>query len=63
MERGIVKFYNTLKGYGFIFNETDGRDYFFGGNDCVIPVFKGDKVTFEVGNSKKGPVAKTVQPL
>jgi CspA family cold shock protein len=25
---GTVKFFNTAKGYGFIANEADGRDYF-----------------------------------
>ena len=63
MEKGTIKFYNSGKGYGFIYNEADGRDYFFAGSDCIIPVHSGDKVTFEKGTGKRGPIAKTVQLL
>ena len=63
METGKVKFYNTLKNYGYIKNERDGRDYYFTFNDCTDLVSPGDRVSFEIGNSPRGPKAKTVTAI
>ena len=51
----------TDKGFGFIKREGQERDLFFHSNELVGVSFdelrEGDKVTFEVAESQKGPNA------
>jgi len=57
---GVVKFFNTEKGYGFI--EVNGNDSYFVHADSLLDEIKeGDHVTFEVGKGPKGPVANDVK--
>jgi cold shock protein len=65
-KQGTVKWFNNTKGYGFI--ECEGeKDLFVHMNDILIDGYKtlseNQKVEFEVGDGKKGPVAKNVKPL
>jgi len=59
--QGIVKWFNEEKGFGFI--AVEGKnDFFVHKNDIVDgPIREGDKVTFEVGEGKKGPCAINVK--
>ena len=62
--KGVIKRLNE-KGFGFISQENGGdKDLFFHANDCSAGNFKdlheGDVVTFEVGDSPKGPKAMNV---
>ncbi len=55
---GTVKFFNDLKGYGFITAE-DGEDIFFHQSNVKDTGFRnslrqGDIVTFEVKSEQKG---------
>jgi CspA family cold shock protein len=63
MQKGTVKWFNDGKGFGFIASE--GSDYFVHFKEIQSEGFKslkeGDRVTFERGDSPKGPVAKNVQ--
>lgn len=62
MLKGTIKWYDKNKGYGFIEAE-DGYDLFLHKSSIKnkgANLFNGDKVTFEVGTSKKGPEAKNV---
>jgi CspA family cold shock protein len=60
--KGVVKFYNVKKRFGFISGE-DGKDYFV----HLTGVEKGNylreqsKVEFEVEDSEKGPKAINVK--
>jgi len=63
---GTVKWFNTEKGYGFI--ETDeGEDVFVHYSEIQAEGFKnleeGQRVSFEVEQSPKGPQAVRVLPL
>lgn len=63
MNKGIVKFFNANKGFGFIVQDQ-GKDIFFHCSEVKgdNPV-DGDKVTYEVGESRQGPCAINVQVL
>jgi CspA family cold shock protein len=63
--KGIVKFYNIRKGYGFI-RGTDGNVIFV--HKTAIPFFDiflvpGEKVEYQVGASERGPQAVEVKKL
>ena len=63
MSTGIVKFFNTDKGFGFIIPEGGSTDLFFhitGYNGEEGPS-DGMKVTYDVSKGKKGPYAANVQ--
>ena len=55
----------TDRGYGFISREGEEKDLFFHSNELVDTQFddlkEGDKVTFEIGDSPKGPNATQVK--
>ena len=63
MAKGVVKWFSDKKGYGFI-EQEDGRDIFVHFSSITMPGFKtlaeGDRVTFDVEESERGPVAKNV---
>lgn len=66
MAEGVVKWFNEKKGYGFISME-DGKDIFVHYSSISSSGFKtlaeGDKVSFDVEDGNRGPVAKNVQKL
>ena len=63
-QQGVVKFFNTEKGYGFIKPDDGGRDVFVhitaveraGLKDLI----EGQRITFEVEPDKKGKGPKAV---
>ena len=61
---GTVKFYNTMKNFGFITGE-DGKDYFVhsSGVKDGANLREGDKVKFEVVDGDKGPKADQVEKI
>ncbi|MGQ9655759.1 MAG: cold-shock protein [Thermodesulfobacteriota bacterium] len=66
MAEGIVKWFNDKKGYGFI-QQRDGRDLFVHFSSINMSGFKtlneGDRVSFEVEETDRGPQAKNVQKI
>lgn len=62
METGIVKWFNSTKGYGFITQEN-GKDLFVHTSAIQGYIDEGDKVEFEVGDGHKGPCAINVKKL
>jgi CspA family cold shock protein len=57
MANGVVKWFNSSKGYGFI-EQEDGPDVFvhFSGKS----LYEGDRVTFDIEEGQKGPSAVNV---
>jgi len=57
----------TDKNFGFITPDDGGKDYFFHANELVGLSFtqlsEGDKVSFEVSETPKGPAAVQVQKI
>ena len=66
MALGTVKWFNATKGFGFITPE-DGQDDLFVHHSEIktegyATLDDNQKVTFEVGEGKKGPCANNVVP-
>ena len=64
MQEGTIARLVADRGFGFIKREGEEKDLFFHSNELKNVEFKdlkeGDKVTFEVGESPKGPNATNV---
>jgi len=64
MPRGTVKWFNEEKGYGFISPEDGSEDVFVYHTGIAGSGFKslekGEKVTYEVTQGRKGPQAANV---
>lgn len=64
--RGIVKWFNVVKGYGFI-GRREGEDVFVHFSAIEMDGFRklkeGQRVEFEVQSSPKGLQASNVRPL
>jgi len=63
-EKGLVRWFNNKKGYGFIQKESDGKDIFVHYSAITMEGYKtlktNDKVTFDVVDGEKGPQAANV---
>lgn len=60
MQQGIVKFYQQDKGYGFITDES-GKEIFVHATGLSEEIKKGDEVTFDLKEGKKGTEANNVR--
>ena len=62
--QGSIKKLITDKGFGFITPDDGGKDLFFHSNEVKGVTFQelkeGDKVSFDVSDSPKGPNATNV---
>lgn len=61
IRRGVVKFFNESKGYGFIIDQQTQDSVFVHINQLTEPIKERDKVTFEVERGQKGPSAVNVK--
>lgn len=63
MAKGIVKWFNGSKGFGFI-EQENGKDVFVHHTGINASGFKtlneGDRVSFDVVQGQKGPAATNV---
>ncbi len=61
---GTVKFFNDMKGFGFITGE-DGKEYFvhMSGLNEGVKIAENDKVTFDVQEGDRGPKAGNVSKV
>ena len=67
MAKGIVKWFNDDKGYGFITPDDGGKDLFVHHSGLLGEGFKslaeGAKVEFEPSEGQKGPQATNVRAV
>ena len=61
MSRGIIKYFNDTKGYGFIKEDTSNIEYFVHATGLIDPVKQNDAVSFELEKGRKGLVAVNVR--
>lgn len=64
MNKGIVKWFNKEKGYGFI-NDEAGKDVFVHHSNILMQGYRsleaGQEVTYDIGENDKGECAVNVQ--
>jgi CspA family cold shock protein len=67
METGIVKWFNSEKGYGFITPDSGGKDLFAHFSAIQGAGYKsleeGQRVSFTAEQGQKGPQATNIQVL
>ena len=61
MNNGIVKFFNDLKGFGFIKDDKSGQEYFVHVSGLVDEIRESDEVSFDLQEGRKGLNAVNVQ--
>jgi CspA family cold shock protein len=61
MNKGTVKFYNDIKGFGFIKDEATEKEYYVNATETIDRIKKDDTVTFDLEEGKKGLNAVNVK--
>ncbi|MEU5657897.1 cold-shock protein [Streptomyces sp. NPDC047737] len=64
MASGTVKWFNAAKGFGFIEQDGGGADVFAHFSNIAAhdlrELIEGQKVTFDIASSQKGPTAENI---
>ena len=67
MAQGVVKWFNDVKGFGFITPDEGGEELFAHFSAIEMKGFKslkeGQRVTFEVVEGPKGKQATQIKPI
>jgi len=63
MNNGTVKFFNNSKGFGFITPDDKSKDVFVHQNGLIDEITEGDKVSYDLEDSPKGPKAVKVKVI
>ncbi len=67
MDTGTVKWFSSEKGFGFITPDGGGADLFVHHSEIQVSGYasldEGQKVSYEIGEGRKGPCATNVTPL
>ncbi len=61
MSNGTVKFFNSVKGFGFITPESGDKDVFVHVNGTIDDINDGDSVSYDVEEGQKGLNAVNVK--
>ena len=61
MNKGTVKFFNELKGFGFIKDSQSSKEYFVHSSGLKDNINENDEVTFDLEEGKKGLNAVNVK--
>ncbi|WP_026475695.1 cold-shock protein [Alkaliflexus imshenetskii] len=61
MNKGVVKFFNETKGFGFIKDENSSTEYFVHVSGLKDDVRENDEVTYDLVEGRKGLNAVNVK--
>jgi len=62
MKNGTVKWFDDIKGYGFLSQDDGGDDLFVHHSEISgNSLSEGEKVEYEIGEGRKGPCAIKVK--
>ncbi|MGB4671696.1 MAG: cold-shock protein [Bacteroidaceae bacterium] len=61
MNKGVVKFFNETKGFGFIKDENSSEEYFVHVSGLIDSVNENDEVVFDLTEGRKGLNAVNVK--
>ena len=61
MNKGIVKFFNKSKGFGFIIDDESKTEYFVHVTGLIDEINENDAVEFELQEGRKGLNAVNVK--
>lgn len=61
--QGVVKFFDTSKGFGFIKDEQTQEEFFFHYKEANFPINQSDRVIFETEKGPKGANAVRISKL
>ena len=61
MHEGTVKKFFQDKGFGFITPDSGEKDVFVHANNLIDDITEGDKVSYELESTEKGPSAINVK--
>lgn len=65
-ETGTVKWFDKQKGFGFIKRDDNGKDifvHFSGIEDASKELEENERVSFTIGEGRKGPAATNVRKI
>ena len=61
MSTGTVKWFDKVKNFGFITPDSGEKDVFVHSNNLVDNITEGDKVSYDIEATEKGPSAINVR--
>ena len=61
MSTGTVKWFDKVKNFGFITPDSGEKDVFVHSNNLVDDITEGDKVSYDIETTEKGPSAINVK--
>ena len=61
MSTGTVKWFDKVKNFGFITPDSGEKDVFVHSNNLVDNITEGDKVSYDIETTEKGPSAINVK--
>ncbi|MFC2126029.1 cold-shock protein [Bacteroidota bacterium] len=63
MNKGTVKFFNAVRGFGFITDDDSKKEYYVHSSGLIDNIKEGDKVQFELKEGTKGLNAVNVKVI
>ncbi len=63
MNNGTVKFFNNIRGFGFIAPDDGGKDVFVHKSNLIDEITEEDKVSYDVEEDEKGLKAVNVKVI
>ncbi len=63
MNKGVVKFFNESKGFGFITEDGTSKEHFVHVSGLIDEIRENDKVEFDLQDGRKGLNAVNVKVI